>query len=138
MKILNILMVSLFCAGLLAGAKESAADTAETERFVRARIEIAEFMSEFMGGQGGADRFRPGPNRHSMEDMHRMMDEINSEVARILGQHGLTVETFREQSQEIFHDKERLEALFEKKPDLRSRYEAIPPNPMGFMQGDGH
>ncbi len=133
MKVVRIVLLAVvFLAPGMAGAGP---DADETERFVRARVEIAEFMNDFMKEQGGMERFRPGPDRHSMEAVQRMVQEINEEVAQILGRHGLTIDSYREQGPPIFQDQNRLDALFQTHPDLRARFEAIPDEPMGFMRG---
>lgn len=117
------------------GLSASTADLKEVEQFVRARIEIGEFMADFMKRQGGMERFRPGPKRRSMEEMHRMTEEINSAVDGVLEKHGLAVDEFQDRGPAIFGDRERLDALFSIRPELRSRYEALPEQPMGFMGG---
>jgi hypothetical protein len=95
-----------------------AAEAEELETFIRARIEIGEFMGRFMRERGGFGG--------SMEEMRQMENEINAKVAHILGSHGMTIEEYRERSPAVFSDEEAVQAFLAQHPELKRRYEVLP------------
>jgi hypothetical protein len=104
---------------LTAWSVNAPADTDELERYIRARIEIGETMTKFMGQQGG------GMDR-SPENMRKMETEITAKVAAILEKYGLTIEEYRKRSPVVFADEAKVAAFLESNPDLKKRYEALP------------
>lgn len=126
---LRWIFILLFGAvGLLGTAIESAADQAEVEQYVKARIELGESMRDFFR-QRGAPRFGD-PEGPSMEALRKLEEEINAHVAKILDKHDLTIEEYRKRSPEVFADKEAVNRFLSDHPDLKQRYEALPPSPM--------
>ncbi|BCA56500.1 conserved exported protein of unknown function [Nitrospira sp. KM1] len=109
---------------LLAGSL-MAAEPTDVERFVKARIEIGEMMTNyFKGGSGEAQM--PSPDR-----MKEMRDDINAKVAKVLEPYGLTVEEYRARGKEVFADEAAVKGFLEAHPDLKQRYEALPLDRMG-------
>lgn len=124
--------------GLLGLASESVADNApgaatspaEVEKYVKARIEMGESMRDYFR-QRGAPRFGdPDGGGPSMEALQKMEEEINAEVAKILARHDLTIEEYQNRSPEVFADKDAVNRFLSEHPDLKQRYEALPPSPM--------
>lgn len=124
---------------LLGAASESVADNipetatnqAEVEKYVKARIELGESMREYFRQRGGAMRFGdPEGGGPSMEALKKMEEEINTEVAKILAKHDLTIAEYQKRSPEVFADKEAVNRFLSEHPDLKQRYEALPPSPM--------
>lgn len=124
--------------GLLGMASESIADNApgattnraEVEKYVKARIDLGESMRDYFRQRGGAPRFGdPEGGGPSMEELRKMEEEINAEVAKILAKHDLTIAEYRKRSPEIFADKEAVDQFLSEHPDLKQRYEALPPSP---------
>jgi len=109
-------------------ASEPKAREAEIEKYVMARIDLAESMKEFFQKRGGAPRFG-GPEGPSMEEMKKLEQEINAYVANVLARHDLTIEEYQKRSPEVFADKEGVNHFLEAHPDLKKRYEALPPSP---------
>lgn len=78
-------------AVLLASNQGWTADSAEIGRFVNARIEIGEMMTNyFQGGERFGEGERPSPER-----MQEMRTDINSKVSAVLSKYGLTIEEYR-------------------------------------------
>lgn len=112
-------------------APGTAADPAEIEKYVKARIELGESMRDYFKQQGGAPRFGdPEGGGPSMEELQKMEKEINAEVSKILAKHDLTIAEYRKRSPEVFSDKEAVNRFLSEHPDLKQRYEALPPSPM--------
>jgi len=112
-------------------APESATKQAEVEKYVKARIELGESMRDYFRQRGGAPRFGdPEGGGPSMEELQKMEEEINAEVAKILAKHDLTIAEYRKRSPEVFADKEAVNRFLSEHPDLKQRYEALPPSPM--------
>ena len=107
---------------------ETKPSPAEIEKYVRARIGLGESMREFFRKRGGAPQFGGG-ERPSMEEMRKLEDEINSEAANVLAKHDLTIKEYQERSPEVFADKEGVSRFLAEHPDLKKRYEALPPSP---------
>lgn len=101
---------------------------AEIEKFVKARIDLGESMRDFFRKRGGAQRFGPGGDT-SMEELKRMEEEINTEVGQILAKHGLTIQEYQERSPDVLGNKAELQKFLDANPDLKQRYEALPPAP---------
>lgn len=104
-----------------------AADPAEVEKFVNARIEIGEMMSNYF--QGG-ERFKEG-QRPSPEQMREMGADINAKLSKVLGKYDLTIEEYRKRSPEVFGDDAAVKRYLNEHPDLKQRYEALPLDRMG-------
>lgn len=104
-----------------------AAEPAEVEKFVKARIEIGEMMTNYF--QGG-ERFKEG-QRPSPEQMREMGADINAKLGTLLGKYDLTVDDYRKRSPEVFADEAVIKRYLTEHPDLKSRYEALPMDRMG-------
>lgn len=104
-----------------------AAEPAEVEKFVRARIEIGEMMMNYF--QGG-ERFGEG-QRPSPEQMRAMGEDISAKLGTLLSKYGMTVQEYRERSREIFADQAAVQEFLNAHPDLKRRYEALPLDRMG-------
>lgn len=104
-----------------------AAEPADVERFVNARIEIGEMMTNYF--QGG-ERFKEG-QRPSPEQMKEMGADINAKLGKVLGKYDLTVEDYRKRSPEVFADDAAVKRYLDQHPDLKQRYEALPLDRMG-------
>ena len=111
---------------LFAGAVY-AAEPAEVEKFVNARIEIGEMMTNyFKGGQSYGEGQRP-----SQEQMRQMGADINSKLTALLAKHDLTLDEYRKRSPEVFADDAAVKRYLNDHPDLKQRYEALPLDRMG-------
>jgi hypothetical protein len=111
---------------LLAGVGV-AAEPAEVEKYVRARIDIGEMMTNyFKDGQ----RFGEG-QRPSNEQMREMGKDINAKLGTVLAKYGLTVEEYRAHSKDVFADETAVTSFLNEHPDLKQRYEALPLDRMG-------
>ena len=111
---------------LLAGVVY-AAEPAEVGKFVNARIEIGEMMTNyFKGGQSYGEGQRP-----SQEQMRQMGADINTKLTTLLAKHDLTLDEYRKRSPEIFADDAAVKRYLSEHPDLKQRYEALPLDRMG-------
>lgn len=111
---------------LFAGAG-LAAEPAEVEKFVRARIEIGEMMTNyFKSGERFGEGQRPSP-----EQMKEMGADINAKLGTLLSKYGLTVEEYRKRSPEVFADDAAMKRFLGEHPDLKQRYDALPLDRMG-------
>ena len=120
-----ILGLSLSVILLVGGAV--AAEPAEVEKYVRARIDIGEMMTNyFKDGQ----RFGEG-QRPSNEQMREMGKDINAKLSTVLDKYGLTVEEYRAHSKDVFADEAAVKSFLNEHPDLKQRYEALPLDRMG-------
>lgn len=104
-----------------------AADPTEVEKYVRARIEIGEMMTNYFKG---GERFGEG-QRPSEEKMREMSKDINAKLGTVLSKYGLTVEEYRAHSKEVFADEAAVKGFLNEHPDLKQRYEALPLDRMG-------
>jgi hypothetical protein len=104
-------------------------DQAELDKYIRARIEIGETMTNYFKDKGGAPF--GGKERPSPEQMRSMQEDITARVNKVLSSHGLTVEEYRRRSPEIFGDDAAVKRYLEEHPDLKKRYEALPLDRMG-------
>ena len=120
--IVGISLGIVLCAG--AGL---AAEPAEVEKFVKARIEIGEMMTNYF--QGG-ERFKEG-QRPSPEQMREMGADINAKLGTLLGKYNLTVEDYRKRSPEVFADEASVKRYLNEHQDLKTRYDALPMDRMG-------
>lgn len=121
----SILVASL--GVLLLTGTGQAAEPAEVERFVKARIEIGEMMLNYFGG---AERFQEG-QRPSPEQMKAMGADIRTKLSTVLEKHDLTLEEYRTRSPEVFADDAAVQRYLAEHPDLKQRYEALPLDRMG-------
>ena len=121
----NIIGISL---GLMLFAGLAlATEAAEVEKFVKARIEIGEMMTNYFTG---GERFKEG-QRPSSEQMREMGQDINAKLGNLLAKHDLTLEEYRKRSPEVFADDAAVKAYLNEHPDLKQRYEALPLDRMG-------
>jgi hypothetical protein len=110
-----------------------AADLAEVEKFVKARIEIGEMMTSYFSG---GERFKEG-QRPSSEQMREMGEDINTKLNTLLAKHDLTLEEYRKRSPEVFADDAAVKGYLSEHPDLKQRYDALPRDRMGRGGGTG-
>ena len=107
-----------------------AAEPADVEKFVNARIEIGEMMTNyFKGGESYGAGQRPSP-----EKMKEMGDDINQKLTALLSKHGLTLEDYRARSKDVFADEAAVKGYLAEHPDLKTRYEELP---LSRMSGGG-
>ena len=126
MDLIRTITALFFSVVLLAGVGV-AAEPAEVEKYVRARIDIGEMMTNyFKDGQ----RFGEG-QRPSNEQMREMGKDINAKLGTVLGKYGLTVEEYRAHSKDVFADEAAVTSFLNEHPDLKQRYEALPLDRMG-------
>jgi len=111
---------------LFAGAG-LAVEPAEVEKFVKARIDIGEMMTNYF--QGG-ERFKEG-QRPSPERMKEMGADIHAKLGKLLAKYDLTVEEYRKRSPEVFADDSAVKGYLNEHQDLKARYEALPLDRMG-------
>jgi hypothetical protein len=104
-----------------------AAEPAEVEKFVKARIDIGEMMMNYF--QGG-ERYKEG-QQPSPEQMKEMGADIHTKLGKVLAKYDLTVEEYRKRSPEIFADEAAVKGYLNEHPDLKTRYEALPLDRMG-------
>lgn len=104
-----------------------AAEPAEVEKFVKARIEIGEMMTNYFTG---GERFKEG-QRPSPEQMREMGADINAKLSKALAKYDLTVDEYRKRSPEVFADDAAVKGYLSEHPDLKQRYEALPLDRMG-------
>ncbi len=104
-----------------------AAEPAEVGKFVNARIEIGEMMTNYF--QGGE---RDGAGRPpSTEQMAEMGKDINTKLGALLAKYDLTVEEYKGRSKDVFADEAAVKGYLAEHPDLKKRYEALPFDRMG-------
>ncbi len=104
-----------------------ATEPAEVEKFVNARIEIGEMMTNyFQGGAGYGDGQRPSP-----QQMNDMRTDIHNKLTAILAKRDLTLDEYRKRSAEVFADDAAVKHYLNEHPDLKQRYEALPLDRMG-------
>jgi len=119
---LGLCLGVLLFAGTVLGAEQ-----ADVEKFVNARIEIGEMMTNyFSGGQGYGEGERPSP-----EKMKEIGADINEKLSTLLATHDLTVEEYRQRSPEVFADEVAVQDYLSDNPDLKKRYDALPFDRMG-------
>jgi hypothetical protein len=111
---------------LFAGAG-LAAEPAEVEKFVKARVDIGEMMTNYFKG---GERFKEG-QRPSPEQMKEMGADIHAKLGKLLAKYDLTVEEYRKRSPEVFADEVAVKSYLNEHQDLKARYEALPLDRMG-------
>src|SRR5262245_5189534 len=94
-----------------------AAERAEVEKFVNARIEIGEMMTNYFKD---GERFKEG-QRPSPEAMKEMSADINSKLTQLLSKYNLTVEEYRKRGPEIFADQAAVNQYLSEHPDVKRR-----------------
>src|SRR5882672_660383 len=104
-----------------------AAEPAEVEKFVKARVEIGEMMMNYF--QGG-ERYKEG-QQPSPEQMKEMGADIHAKLGKLLAKYDLTVEEYRKRSPEVFADEAAIKGYLNEHQDLKARYEALPLDRMG-------
>lgn len=124
---LTIAISGLSLSVILFSGVGFAADPTEVEKYVRARIEIGEMMTNYFKG---GERFGEG-QRPSEEKMREMSKDINAKLGTVLSKYGLTVEEYRAHSKEVFADEAAVKGFLNEHPDLKQRYEALPLDRMG-------
>ena len=124
---LSFAIVGLSLSAMLFAGVGIAAEPADVEKYVRARIDIGEMMTNyFRDGQ----RFGEG-QRPSNEQMREMGKDINAKLETVLAKYGLTVEEYRAHSKDVFADETAVKNFLNEHPDLKQRYEALPLDRMG-------
>ncbi len=121
----NIIGISL--GAVLFATLSLAAEPAEVERFVKARIDIGEMMTNYFTG---GEKFKEG-QRPSPEQMREMGADINAKLSKALAKYDLTVDEYRKRSPEVFTDDAAVKRYLDEHPDLKQRYEALPLDRMG-------
>jgi hypothetical protein len=111
---------------LFAGAG-FAVEPAEVEKFVKARVDIGEMMTNYFKG---GERFKEG-QRPSPEQMKEMGADIHAKLGKLLAKYDLTVEEYRKRSPEVFADEVAVKGYLNEHQDLKARYEALPLDRMG-------
>ena len=105
----------------------SAVEPTEVGKFVNARIEIGEMMTNYF--QGGE---RYGEGRPPLaEQMAEMGKDINTKLSALLAKYDLTVEEYKGRSKDVFADDAAVKGYLAEHPDLKKRYEALPFDRMG-------
>ena len=104
-----------------------AAEPAEVGKFVKARIDIGEMMTNYFQGGG---MFKEG-QRPSPEQMKEMGADIHTKLGKLLAKYDLTVEEYRKRSPEVFADEAAVKGYLNEHQDLKARYEALPLDRMG-------
>ena len=121
----NIIGISMVL--VLSAGTGLAAEPADVEKFVKARIEVGEMMTNYFSG---GERFKEG-ERPSPERMREMGADINAKLSSLLAKHDLTLEEYRKRSPDVFADEAAVKAYLNEHPDLKQRYEALPLDRMG-------
>ncbi len=104
-----------------------AAEPVDIEKFVNARIEIGEMMTNyFKGSQSYGEGQRPSP-----EQINEMRADINTKLTALLAKHDLTLDEYRKRSSEVFADDAAVKRYLNEHPDLKQRYDALPLDRMG-------
>lgn len=127
----NIIRISL--GAVLFAGPGLAAEPAEVERFVKARIDIGEMMTNYFTG---GEQFKEG-QRPSPEQMREMGADINAKLNKALAKYDLTVDEYRKRSPEVFTDDAAVKSYLNEHPDLKQRYEALPLDRMGRSGSTG-
>jgi hypothetical protein len=99
-----------------------AAEPAEVEKYVKARIEIGEMTNYFKGGEAAPP---------TQEQRREMGKDINAKLTTVLSKYGLTVEEYRAHSRDVFADEAAVTRFLNEHPDLKQRYDALPLDRMG-------
>ncbi len=119
--------VGLVLSVILVAGPGLAADPGDIEKFVNARIEIGEMMTNyFQGGQRYGEGQAPSP-----EQMREMREDINAKLGTLLSKYNLTVDEYRQRSREVLADEAGVKSYLEAHQDLKKRYDALPFDRMG-------
>ncbi len=105
------------------------ADQSDLDKFIRARIDIGEMMTNYFKDRGGMASGEGG--RPSPEQMREMREDINARLAKVLAPYGLTAEEYRSRSREVLGDEAAVQQYLDQHPDLKKRYDALPIDRMG-------
>jgi hypothetical protein len=125
--ILTRSIIGISFGALLFASAGLAAEPADVEKFVQARIEIGEMMMSYFQGSGkSGEGQRPSP-----EQMKDMGADIHAKLGKLLTKYDLTVEEYRKRSPEVFADDAAVKGYLNEHPDLKQRYEALPLDRMG-------
>jgi hypothetical protein len=100
-----------------------AAEPAEVEKYVKARIEIGEMMTNYFKGGEAAPP--------TQEQRREMGKDINAKLSTVLSKYGLTVEEYRAHSRDVFADEAAVTRFLNEHFDLKQRYDALPLDRMG-------
>ena len=119
--------IGIFLGVVLFAGAGLAAEPAEVGKFVKARIEIGEMMTNYFQGR---ERYKEG-QRPSPEQMKEMGADINAKLSTLLAKYDLTVEEYRKRSPEVFADDAAVKGYLNEHQDLKARYEALPLDRMG-------
>ena len=120
-------IIGVSLGALLFAGAGLAAEPAEVEKFVNARIEVGEMMmSYFQGGGKSGEGQQPSP-----EQMRNMGADIHAKLGKVLAKYDLTVEEYRKRSPEVFADEAAVRGYLNEHQDLKARYEALPLDRMG-------
>jgi hypothetical protein len=112
---------------MLQAGSAGAVEPAEVGKFVNARIEIGEMMTNYFQGGKGYGEGRPP----SAEQMAEMGKDINSKMSTLLSKYDMTVDEYKSRSKEVFADDAAVKGYLAEHPDLKKRYEALPFDRMG-------
>lgn len=112
---------------MLQAGSASAAEPAEVGKFVNARIEIGEMMTNYFQSGKGYGEGRPP----SAEQMAEMGKDINSKMSALLSKYDMTVDEYKSRSKDVFADDGAVKSYLAEHPDLKKRYEALPFDRMG-------
>jgi hypothetical protein len=120
-------IIGISLGALLFMSASFAAEPADVEKFVKARIEIGEMMMNyFQGGEKFGEGQRPSPDQ-----MKSMGADIQEKLGKLLTKYDLTVQEYRKRSPEVFADDAAVKDYLNDHPDLKQRYEALPLDRMG-------
>lgn len=119
--------MTISLGALLYAGVAYAVEPTDVAKFVHARIEIGEMMTNyFKGGAGYGEGQRPSP-----EQMSKIHDDINTKLTALLAKHDLTLDDYRKHSPDVFADDAAVKSYLNEHPDLKQRYEALPLDRMG-------
>lgn len=124
---MKVVMAGIFLSITLSTGVAIAADPAEVEKYVRARIDIGEMMTNYFKGGETFGQGQPP----SEEKRREMGKDINAKLSTVLSKYDLTVEEYRAHSKDVFADDAAVKHFLDEHPDLKQRYEALPLDRMG-------
>ena len=127
MNLVRNIIIGVSLGVLLFSGVGLAADPAEVEKFVKARIDIGEMMVNYF--QDG-ERYKEG-QQPSPEQMKEMGADIHAKLGKLLAKYDLTLEEYRKRSPEVFADEATVKGYLDEHQDLKARYEALPLDRMG-------
>ncbi|MDA1304345.1 MAG: hypothetical protein O2999_08610 [Nitrospirae bacterium] len=124
---LTHIMIGIFLGLVLLAGTGLAADPADVDNFVNARIEIGEMMTNYFSGENQLKKGqRPDP-----EQMKKMGEDINAKLSTLLATHNLTIDEYRQRSPEVFANDAVVKDYLNQHPTLKERHEALPFARMG-------